>query len=129
MHCNIDTDEEGNQILDLKSLIEQDGEIAWKEGDTLSFKVKRGLTIMTNESFKKIPASRFKRDLTSISRKLQDTNHPLKRVLITLKNEPKFVSLAYEEQGLTKEFIADAIQAKKEIDSGELTEYKFNDQE
>lgn len=129
MLCKIETDENGDQMLDLKPLIEQDGDIAWQEGDTVSFQIKRGRTIMTNESFKKMAVSRFKRHLTSISKKLQDPNHPLKRVLITLNDDPKFVSLAYEEQGLTKEFITDATQAKKEKDEGALTEYEFSDRQ
>lgn len=128
MRCKIETDENGDQILDLKPLIEKDGQIAWEEGDTISFQIKRGLTIIKNESFKKIPLSRFKRDLTGISRKLQDANHPLRRVLITLKNVHKFVALSYDEQGLSKKFIADTIQAKKEMDAGRLSEYKFGDE-
>jgi hypothetical protein len=61
-------------------------------GDEIEFKMKQKSCEMFNLSCQFLRFSKFKRDLTSVLRRLDNYNHPLKRCI--LLNEPDFVLLS-----------------------------------
>lgn len=126
MECRIEIEENGDYVLDLSHIIESSPAIEWQVGDVISFNIQQERVFIKNESFKSMPLSRYRRDLTGICRKFSDKSHPLKRILITINKESKFVALAYDEYDLPIKFINDTITAKKESDAGMMTPYEFD---
>lgn len=98
----IEKDENGDCILLLP-----DGllaELGWQLEDTLEIeRIKNKQAFQVNNlSFLKMKPSKFKRNLTSIMRKISDNKHPLKRVKIEGKT-PWFFILTHEYNELTKD--------------------------
>lgn len=96
-------DENGDLIIPLPE--ELTIEAGWEYGDELEVKYSDSRIDLINLSMKKLPVSRFKRELKSLSRKLHSESDPLERVLVTRCGKSSALVTRIEENDELKAMI------------------------
>ena len=89
MKTTIETDENGDQLLNIPpELIESD---LFLEDDDIAFSTKDGCIMIENLSCKQMQVSRFRRNLNSILKNIDNDKHPLNRVFVKIKTSSFWV--------------------------------------
>jgi hypothetical protein len=80
MKARIINDENGDQLLILLQELIQSG--LFLEGDEVSISVINECIVIKNLSYLQMRVSRFKRNLNSLIKNINNDNHPLNRVIV-----------------------------------------------
>lgn len=84
MRTTIETDENGDLLLNIPPELIESG--LFLEDDEVSFNAKPGCIEVKNLSCLQMRVSRFKRNLNSIMKNINNDQHPLNRVLVKRKS-------------------------------------------
>lgn len=80
MKAIVEIDDNGDQLLIIPAELINSG--LFLEGDEVLFYVKNDTFVMKNLSCVQMQVSRFKRNLNSIIKSINNVDHPLNRVLV-----------------------------------------------
>jgi hypothetical protein len=80
MEARMINDENGDQLLTLPQELIQSG--LFLEGDEVSFSVINECIVIKNLSCMQMRVSRFKRNINSVIKNINNDNHPLNRVIV-----------------------------------------------
>tara|TARA_R110001592_G_scaffold151968_2_gene379095 strand:+ start:404 stop:745 length:342 start_codon:yes stop_codon:yes gene_type:complete len=89
MKTTIETDENGDMLLNIPPELFDSG--LFLEGDDVAFSAKHGCIMIENLSCIQMRVSRFRRNLNSILKNIDNDKHPLDRVLVQGKRSSFWV--------------------------------------
>lgn len=79
--CTLEADENGDLILPIPDDLWR--ELSWEIGDEVDFVAKPGELRIVNLSMQTLPVSKLRRNFNGVLNKMESTDHPLNRVLIS----------------------------------------------
>lgn len=94
MQTTIATDENGDQLFNIPLELIESG--LFLEGDEVALSAKPDCIIIENLSCKQMRVSRFRRNLNSIMKNIDNDKHPLNRVLVKSKRSSFWV-ISYDK--------------------------------